>query len=408
MVAIRSAGQIQAGFTEKVPGADGKRAAQTMRGMYSLSASLAGVLGDNWIGAFDLGDGRYAFVAVHNGGIMPGRDGVYDENTARQELSTSWSDIVGNGSDASKDIQVYAPAHWEFGGEEKSLDDLLPVKGLKKEYKLSPLVFGFTKKQMITLALSVLALIGALWGANLLWERHKDAAAAAERQQNEEKDRRGRLDAEAKARAAMVRPWEGVPSARDVIAGCIKTLDNAPPDIAGWSSTQAECHIDQTGHRNNDVVVVTYQRDGLTTLVDFRNTIQAMGGRGVFTENGEEAKVPMRVLLAMPRTVSEQDLPDASDQLDALYVLQQSVPKDWIKVEPKLQPWVPPTSALPGTEQKPPTWKHYEITITTKLMPDMVFDGFMSNGVWIETVAAAVDKPTASVVWTIKGNLYVR
>lgn len=100
IVAIRHSTIMQAGFVGKNQG--------VLKGMYSIAATLAGKLGSSWLGVFELDDGRYVFVAVNDGAIVPGCDMVGDRDEVREKLAYiyglfSWE-------------KVYVPANFEYGG----------------------------------------------------------------------------------------------------------------------------------------------------------------------------------------------------------------------------------------------------------------------------------------------------
>jgi hypothetical protein len=68
IVAIRVSKVIQAGFVAKARGVD--------RSMYSAAAVLIDTLGQSWLAAFDLGDGRFYLVAADKDAIVPDPDRV--------------------------------------------------------------------------------------------------------------------------------------------------------------------------------------------------------------------------------------------------------------------------------------------------------------------------------------------
>src|SRR5260363_92078 len=81
---IRSGARAQAGFAEC------GHEVRTLKGTLSLAAQLAAQLGDAWLGAFKVAEGRYAVIAVHERWIIPGFDVVCDAGQAA--LLWRWPD----------------------------------------------------------------------------------------------------------------------------------------------------------------------------------------------------------------------------------------------------------------------------------------------------------------------------
>ncbi len=152
IVAIRrTPGIIQAGFVSRSDG--------VTKGMYSLAATLAGQLGDSWIAAWriDQDEDRFAVVAVHKGGIIPGCDLIGTEAEVRRRVAQQ----------RSRGIEFddwYLPPEFEMGGKPVEIDELLHPSKLKREYRLRPLMFGLSKAELAQLIVVALIIAAGLGG----------------------------------------------------------------------------------------------------------------------------------------------------------------------------------------------------------------------------------------------------
>src|SRR5260364_149647 len=145
IVAIRRCTIIQAGFVAKHRGA--------FKGMGSMAAALAGLLGRSWLGVFVLDDGHYVLAAVNDRAIVPGCDLTGDHAAVRAKLNEVYGLFAWE--------KIYIPAGFDHAGETLDLNTLLTPARLKKEYRLKSLTFGLSAKEW-GVGIAVAALLAAI------------------------------------------------------------------------------------------------------------------------------------------------------------------------------------------------------------------------------------------------------
>lgn len=395
IVAIRDTLTVkQAGFVRKADGA--------VKGMYSLAASLAGQLGETWIGAFKLPDGQYAMVAVDQGAIIPGSDIIADRATVLKHCRK----VFGRGTTDFKD-QVYAPSDFEFGGEEKDIEELLHPSRLKKEYRLRPLTFGLTKKEWIQLGAACAVLLMAIiaysqWRAYQAEQERiaRAKALALEAARLAELNKQTRAE---QAAPALAHPWATKAGVGDFVSVCTEALDTKPVAIAGWRGISASCTTDR--------FAITYAREGIATSSDFRRGSAALFELApAFTEGGEKASLnhPLEMTLS-----GDEELLPLDDALSAFNSHFQQV---HLRAELAEVPYVPPAppEPLPGQDpsaapQAPPLpdWIEFSFSVLSEIPPQILAQGMPSRGVRINEIEM-VRSDSSRLSWTIKGALYAK
>lgn len=402
MVAIRRGKVLQAGFAPKQKGRKKRDSQQAnMRSMYSLAAALAGSLGDDWIAAFELGDGNYAFVAVHKGGILPGRDLVGDREQVESLLRETYSDIKGT----NVEPVVIAPGAWGFGGEEKTLEILLTAKALRPEHRLKPLTLGLTTSEIAAIAtlvgLIVIVGVGGAWW----WKQHREKEAEQQRLAQAQNMQAAEAATRNNALAALVRPWQDTPTADDFLKVCAAVWNHVELDIGGWSFDNGRCVLGQGGARAQDIVFATYHRNGSTTVAAFEAAAAALGAQASIFDAGETGTVTLRLQLpSPPSNVSEKELPTTDAQLQALVTRIQSIPAGIASYTVQPKPWVKPANKPDAVG---PDWTTNTLDVKTTLAPQQLLEGMPDSGMRFYEIAVSLDK-SANLHWHLSGEMYGR
>ena len=400
MVAIRRGKVLQAGFSPK-PKARSKISpkAPSVRGMYSLAAALAGTLGDDWIGAFEIGPDCYAFVAVHRGGVLPGRDIVGGRAQIDDLLRETYSDMRAPGITP----RVIAPQSWGFGGEEASLEALLPIKHIKSEYRLKPLTFGLTTGEIIGIG-ALCGIIGATAVGGDMWLKHRaqlraQQQAAALRAMKAEQRKHA-----ATAAASVARPWQVTPSAPDFLQACATVWNHVPLVIGGWQFNNGRCVLDTHGDRAKDIVFATYHRGASSTAVAFKSAAESLGASPGIFDAGQTGTVTLNLKVALVGDARSLPLPRISDQMQTLITRLQSIPQGIATYTLKTPSSDPAKkgAALPGE-----SWSTVDVEVKSALAPDQLFADMPSRGLRFYEIAVALDA-RANLTWTMKGEIYGR
>lgn len=385
IVAIRKASRIQAGFVNKDAGVS--------KGMYSLAAVLAGVLGDSWIGAFDLGNGRYALVAVHEGSIVPGYDAITDKEDALNRLKQGYQLFQYKGN------EIFAPADFEFTEHEKKITELLVPKNLKHEYKLKQLTFGLTKKELVAFAmLCLLGLSGAYgWTQYKAYQVEKARMEAVKREQARQAEL-VRLNANSRKKAgldAVEHPWAAMPAAADFIAQCNNEINGTPLSVAGWMFDKFEC-------ATKEISIIYKRSEDTITMNDFIQTTNlAIVG---FVDDGEAVMV--KKPLAMKFGGDDKLRPEQEAVSDFVSHFQTMSQK--VKLNEK-NPAPAATAPQPGQAPAPiKNWKVFGFELESGLPPDYLFNQKLDkSGLRITAVRVLLNNNENQIKWAVTGELYV-
>lgn len=398
IVSIRKGVRFQGGFV--------KKNASIVKGMYSLAHAVAGQFEDeSWIAAFALPDGRYGLVAGRAGLILPGCDVV----GTRQEIYEFYREKCN-----SVNFQFagrYIPDDFNDGGTPVDVEDLLSPKRLRKEYKLRPLFFGLSNKELMGIGALALVVAVAAGGA-LKWKQHLDhQAAIAEAQRVLEQQRLmeelERAKGEKQSREALKHPWTTMPSAGSFLDACQSTTNNLPLAMGGWLFESVHC-TDAAGSQQAEI---TYVRAGNSTINDFRDALgKYLPATPAFGSDGN------RVLIALPlQTVMGGD--DAVlIQTEAIAEFGSFMQRLGIQAQIEIIPYVPPKppenpllpgqQATQGQQQAAPDWIDNQWSIQSQLPPERLLAPLELPG--LRYTEITVNRTDAELTWEIKGKLYAR
>lgn len=389
IVAIRlGLNMIQAGFVKKGNG--------VTKGMYSLASALSGQIPEeSWIGAFELPNNLYAFVAVHKGLIVPGCDIIADRQTVLDLLieKDSQRKIMEFG-------KAFHPADFNYRGSPRAIEELLQPKAMSKEYALKPLKFGLTTREMVQIGAGVLVLAAAGIGY-LQWDAYQIEQAKQEAARKEQKRLAALAELNARAGAeqppqALEHPWAKQPGVEDFLNGCQGAIDALPLAIGGWVFKSATCSANS--------VEAVYVREGNRTFNDF---VAAASGRfpaePVLLGEGNEAVLGDAISIGVGG--DDELLGLSAMQADFLSHLQSvgiNVALNEIPVTP------PVPAALPGGESAPPPplpdWKQFGFRLSSLNSPTDLFFNYHLPGLRLTQVEAVLQQ--AQLIWTIQGDLY--
>lgn len=391
IVAIRTDVQLQAGFVKKASGA--------YKGMYSLAASLAGILGQSWAGAFDLGDGRYAVVAVHEGMIAPKYDKVLGHEEARELLQSAHMLF-----DFSPE-NLYSPEDFHLADRSLNLKEVLDPKLLRREYRLKQLTFGLTRREIITLGCCGL-LAGLGWyGVSAIQSHREDLARREQAAEAARREARLRAMNEQSRQKVSIKaldhPWASAPSAVELLEECGRELGKLPLVVGGWSLDLATCSPQN--------VTVGYERlketggpisnfEQLSTKIfDVAPVLKLDGQAGTV---GKTLNIPLG---------GDDELPPVDSQITAITSFFQerdvALRLEELKVE---VPTPSQSSPVGGTVQYlPPDWRQFKMSFEVPYSPKRLFEGKTNwQGVRISSVVLKFNDSDSSLSWTVEGMIY--
>lgn len=380
---------IQAGFVARSDG--------VYKGMYSLASTLAGQLGESWLAAWRVSqdEDRYAVVAVHKGGIIPGCDVIGTEADIRRRVAQQRSRGI-------EFEEWYVPTEFEMGGNPIDIDEFLHPSRLKREYRLRPLVFGLSRAEV-----AQIALVGAIVTTGFIgwsqWSAHQkqvelEARLAAEQLRLQELARMEAETGSKQPEQALEHPWAKLPSVESFVAGCSAVIYGLPLSIRGWTFADAKCDGAQ--------VVSSYKRSGNSTATELvAATNEHFSGRPAFHEQGNSAT--LRYDLKLP-VAGDELLPDAVDASANLSSWMHRFSQELTLNEVAVV--LPNPPALPGQPAPPPSpppqWKKFELKYTTGVLPHDSLKDAPVQGLRLREIKA--EFKTHHLAWTVTGDLYAK
>ncbi|CAG9170067.1 type 4b pilus protein PilO2 [Cupriavidus pinatubonensis] len=397
IVAIRHSTIMQAGFVGKNQG--------VLKGMYSIAATLAGKLGSSWLGVFELDDGRYAFVAVNDGAIVPGCDMVGDRDEVREKLGYiyglfSWE-------------KVYVPANFEYGGETLDIKTLLTPANLRKEYRLKQLTFGLTKKELLIIGVALATAVTGMV-AYSEWKAEQARRIREERIRADQIRQRELAELNAKAKReqgakALEHPWSKMPSAEEFQKGCTRALNALPLSVRGWIIDSATC--------DGKAVKATFVRgpSGETVAEFLAAARERFSTDPDVVDGGESAPGEKATVLAGDLSLGY----GGDDPLRAMPATLANFishfqglgikPTLTVKAEEQKKP-----QSLPGQESVQAVaevvkdWKTVVFQFDTGLSPELALSGLDGTGIRYTGLRVELARDTATLKWIVEGEIYAK
>lgn len=392
LVAVRRSDSIQAGFAPKTR--------LRLRGTYSLTVALASLLEGCCIAVVSLGEGpdgvmQYTLVGkTERGGIHPWSDKVYAAELLRQTLIDLRADL--RGSKSNLEVPVYGdPA---VAGVTASLDleSVLAPKHLSKDFRLRPLTWGMTRRQLMVTAV-VIALVLAGLGFWLHVEDEREAAARAALQR--EMARQAELNKEARYKAALAgfrHPWVEQPSVGSFVGQCQRVLDRVPLSIEGWMSVTVVCS-------QGDVSVQSIRRtNSAATTADYVTAVNKLFGVTPVFSFADSSQTSF-LLPQTQKPEGDDPMVPAGERLMQFISRFQSLNIDLA------------VSAVPikdvkqnseGEDLPLQDWQEYQFSAETDVPPRDIFAGSGFTGIRLSQITVGINTSDGSVRYKLSGSLY--
>ncbi|WP_062749448.1 type 4b pilus protein PilO2 [Erwinia persicina] len=392
LVAVRQSDSIQAGFAPKTR--------MRLRGTYSLTVALASLLDGCCIAVVALGASpegveQYTLVGkTERGGIHPRSDKVYPADKMNQCIIDLRDELRGSKGDM--DVPVHGDPAQPWVTVPLDLASLLIPGNLSKNFRLRPLTWGMTRRQLATAGLMfALGLAGLMYYFHI--EDAREARARASLQV--ELARQAELNKQARYKAALEglrHPWTERSSVGDFINRCQDVLNTMPISIRGWMSTGVLCS-------GKDVSVQSLRRtNSAATTADYVSAVQALFGvTPVFDfQNSSQTS------FSLPQRITpEGDDPmvPVGERLMEFISLFQSLNID-LSVTPVAITDVKKNSE--GEDLPLQDWQEYMFSAETDVPPRMIFTGSSYPGVRLSHITVAINTSDGSVRYKLSGSLY--
>jgi hypothetical protein len=378
----------QAGFAQSRDGAK--------RGVFSLAAAVCRTVANegayydgrqqrvhNWLGAFKLPDGMWAYFAVRDANFLPNGDFAGTKEEVLERLHGDyglggWNVVIG-------DAELEEHGFHNFNA--KNIEDLLPRKKngqilVQKEWPLRPVAKAASWKPLAAGA-AVLIVLG---GAGAAYWQHKKKLEEEERARAFEAARKN-LQRQA-APAVLRHPWLDKPAPETVAQACVDQF--AHISAGGWLLEEYLCATDHVSYawsrQNSTIEYLTAQVPG--AVVDL---------------SGEKATYSERLALGEGR---DESLQEQKQLLEPLLTKLQlmGIAVRLAKVEPPPPP--PQQPAVPGMaapEPPRPDWKTFSFALSAGGVPPI-------------DIATALAQPGVRIdkliyrggAWSIEGVMYAK
>jgi hypothetical protein len=388
VVTVRKGRRIQAGF--------GSRSAGTSKGMYSLSAALAHTLGQNWVGAFDLGNGRCYVCAVKDNLIVPGFDSIEATDGDAVERLTEAVMVV-----APTEAQRYAPARLGLGYRTTELGALLDPKRLVREHQLRPLRIEVTRREWTAVGLAVALVTVGLVGIQK-YEAHKQRQLVAERIRADQ-ERRAKatgqpITAAPGASEARPNPWAVMPSAVAFARACDEATGTVPLSVGGWLLEAVTC--DRKG------ISIAYRRpkDGATAQDLATAARGRFAGEPAFADEGGLALLGKA--LGVP-FAGDEALPSVDSQLIGVVSYFQEIGVTPSVSEAKPEDTRTATATDAAASEPLPAWRRFNLSYEALSKPIVHFTALQAKpGLRLTEIKVTLKPDEASLKWNVKGEIY--
>jgi len=335
----------------------------------------------NWLGAFALPDGRWAYFAVRDHAFMPNGDWVGTREEVLERLHTDyawggWNVVIGELELEKQGFQNFQP---------KRLDDLLPRRGgrprTERWWALRPIERRLSPRAALVAA-AVVCIAGG--GAFAYW--HHRAKVEDEQREAALERVRAELAARQAKSGPVVPPWAALPDAVGFARACATRFGRLAP--GGWRLDRYECTPDAAHY--------TWARNGSNVRY-----LLAEEPDAIVDTDGERAT--LEVPLAAPKAGDTPLVDDSVVRTQLLARLQ------WLDAVAKLDPLLPDQAArapLANLAQQAAAavgWRAYRLNASL-------------GGVAPPEFVRAIDVPGLRVQrlayqnnqWTLEGVLYAK
>lgn len=339
----------------------------------------------NWLGAFSLPDGRWAYFAVRDGAFLPNGDWVGTSEEVFERLHSDYS--LGGWNVVIGDQQIEVQGFHNFYA--RRIEDMIPRRGgrphLPRWLNLAR-VNQRPQWHKIALVATGVAVLGAAIAGGVVYRKRK---LEEERELAFERARAQLLLQQSRTRAEPTHPWAAAPLPSTFVHACLDRFESLAP--GGWQLDEYAC-------RSSNVSYNWSRTDSNVAM------LMAAEPHAVVDTSGEHASL-----------VEPVSLPAGGDDaIDGIYGVRLRMLSAFqllgISLNFSLQrPPAPPQESLATKTlgsfgpkpEPPPTWQTWRISAQLgDLSPGNVITYLDQPGVRIEKISYM------SGQWTIEGVMY--
>jgi hypothetical protein len=344
----------------------------------------------NWLGAFKVPDGRWAYFAVRDNLFLPNgdwlgtREEVFDRLIADYGLG-GWNVVIG-------DAELESLGFHNF--YQRSLDDLLPQRNGKlraqRWWMLQPVHRSLGMPLLVSAVVALLVLGGAFGYAKYREHQRQvafDKMVALMKARAAANGNRG-----AGAPVPIVHPWASQPLPSAMLRSCLRAFGIVSP--GGWQLDEYSCTQASASYvwsRNDSTV-------GFLLAEEPRAQIDGSGDRAVMTvplagsqSDDERLDTETRVRLRL---------------LDAFQPLGVALKFDVVQQRKDTSVQSAIVQSLPGRHDPPaaaPDWRVWRLSANLDgIAPTLVAPLFDQPGVRLQQVSYQ------NGAWSVQGEVYAR
>ena len=386
MVLLRDNTTAQAGFAQTREGA--RRMVFSLAAAVSKTLMLEGVHSDgetrtvhDWLGAFKLPDGKWAYFAVRDGSFLPNGDFAGTKEEVMERLHGDyglggWNAVIG-------DAELEDYGFHNFNA--RRIEDLIPHKKngqlrVHRWWGLRPVTLKFAPGPVIAVAsLSLLLAAGGI----VYWKQYQRQKEEEARDRAIEAMRQKMLGT---APAAPSRPWPAKPTPLAAARACFQKFTHVT--AGGWSLDNYVCTANQVSY--------TWSRQGST--VDF---LLAQVPSAVIDISGDKASYSAPLKL---ETGNDEPLLDYKKLVEPLLSRLQllNLPLRIAQVQAPQPPGQ--ANSGPRPEDGPrPEWQTFSFTLNAGGLPPTDIAALLNRpGVRLDRIAYQQG------AWLLEGVMYAK
>lgn len=377
----------QAGFAHTRDGA--RRMAYSLGAIVSKTMDVEGVHYDgqkqavlNWLGAFKLPDGKWAYFAVRDASFLPNGDFAGTKEEVLDRLHSDyglggWNVVIG-------DAELEEYGFHNFNA--KRIEDLIPhgKNGqirVNKRWGLRPVDPKVSWPLVAAIgSLSILLVAGGYF----YWQQYQRKIEEQERERAIEEARQRML-----GKSVLPHPWASMPLPQSVASKCLENLTYLT--VGGWFLDEYLCTVDSVSY--------TWSRHNST--VDF--LLEQVPGASIdLTGNKATLAVPMQLPPGSDDVLRERK--GILEPLISRLQLMNIAPRITLLAPPApIQPPQGTTAGIAPQEPIKPDWEQLSFAFNSGSMPPTEIATILGQpGIRLNKLAYR------SAEWSIEGVIYAK
>lgn len=410
VVAIKKGEHIQAGFAPKQ--------SKSIRGMYSLAVSLVSLIDSKrWIAALpvpgiDDGDEKkYIVIAcAENDTVIPWSDVIVPKSEVKPLVDNIMNYLKD--PDDMDSVTIYGDDSFIWVTDTISLEDILVAQSLKKDFKLRPLTFGLTQKQLSFLGFGAIACAVGYYFVDGYLENKQNEELLLQIQEKKRQEEINRIAKYKTALESMKHPWISSPSVVNFVKHCDSMLYKLPVSIGGgWVPVNIDCTVNNVVGKNGVADVTTsviYNKNGESpsTIADFFSDVEHLF-KATPSLNMKDKSISSFTLSSSINGNGDDPVNKISEQIIGLMSLLQSKGVEFNLYNKDKGLVDEASDANDSNNDLPkPDWDEVYFDFETESPPRLIFDNKNLNGIRLQGLTYKIAPDSGNISYVVKGVIY--